>query len=86
MNSLPNNPRALAAYRCAVYGLIPVAGLFFGPAAVALGVLGLRHPRSDSKDRSHGFAGAAVILGTLELLTNGIGLTLIWIGLSSMAS
>jgi hypothetical protein len=86
VKSPPNNPRAIAAYRCALYGLIPLAGLVLGPVAVALGVLGLRHPAVDAKDRTHGFASAAVILGVLELLTNGIGLTLIGIGLASLNS
>ena len=82
--SVPSsNPRAMAAYRCAVYGLIPLAGLVLGPVAVALGILGWRHYRAHPKDRGQGHAGAAVILGALELLTNSIGLTLIWIGLAS---
>ncbi len=80
----PNNPPALAAYRVAVYGLIPVAGLFCGPVAVALGILGWRHSRSHPGDRGLGHALTGVILGTLELLTNGIGLAFIWVGLSTL--
>lgn len=84
MNPPPSNPRALAAYRCACYGLIPLAGLVLGPAAIAMGIRGWLHSRANPKDLGTGFASAAVILGLLELLTNGIGLTLIGIGLASL--
>jgi hypothetical protein len=84
--SAPTNPRALTAYRFAVYGLIPLAGLFLGPIAVALGVLGLRHCRAHPADKGQGHAGAAVLLGVLEVLTNTVGLTFIWIGLASLRS
>ena len=80
----PNNPKALAAYRCAIYGLIPVAGLLLGPIAVALGILGWRHFRNHPGDRGGGHAAAGVILGLLELLTNGIGLSFIAFGLASL--
>jgi len=81
-----NNPSALAAYRCAVYGLIPLAGLVLGPAAVALGILGWRHSRLHPDNKGLGHAATGIILGLLELLTNSVGLTFIWIGLTSMTS
>jgi hypothetical protein len=80
------NPSALAAYRCAVYGLIPLAGLILGPAAVTLGILGWRHFRLHPDDKGLGHAATGIILGLLELLTNCVGLTFIWIGLTSMTS
>ncbi len=86
MNPPPTNPRAMIAYRIACYGLIPLAGLVLGPVAVGLGVRSWLHLRSNPKDLGAGFASAAVILGLLEVLTNGIGLTLIGIGLASLGS
>jgi len=80
----PNNPKAMTAFRCAIYGLIPVAGLLLGPAALALGILGWRHAKANPADRGGGHAAAAMILGLLELLSNSIGLTLIGIGLQSL--
>jgi hypothetical protein len=69
-----------------VYGLIPVAGLFLGPAAVVLGFIGLLRQPPDPKARDTGPARAAIVLGTLELITNGVGLTFIGIGLVSIFS
>lgn len=82
----PNNPRAMTAYRFAIYGLIPVAGLLLGPVAVALGLAGWRHSRRHSDSPGVGHAVTAVILGTLELLTNAVGLALIWIGIESLTA
>jgi hypothetical protein len=79
----PNNAKALAAYRCALYGLIPVLGLLMGPLALALGILGWRHFRKVPDDRGAGHAVTGIVLGTLELLSNGIGLAFIIIGLTS---
>jgi hypothetical protein len=36
------NPPARVAYRCALYGLIPVLGLVLGPLAVGFGCVALR--------------------------------------------
>ena len=81
------NPREAPAYRCAIYGLIPVAGLFLGPAAIVLGFIGLlRQPTDPKKAYGIGPARAAILLGTLELITNGVGLTFIGIGLVSIFS
>ena len=82
----PNNPRAMTAYRCAIYGLIPVAGLLLGPVAVAWGLAGWRHSRLNPDSHGVGHAVLAVILGLLELLTNAVGLALIWIGIESLGA
>jgi hypothetical protein len=82
-----SNSKAMTAYVCAVYGLIPVAGLLLGPAALVLGILGLRNHKENSDDvLGLGHARAAVIFGTAELVANAIGLTLIAIGLASLSS
>jgi hypothetical protein len=83
---VPANKKALVAFKLAIYGLIPVIGLLLGPLAVAIGLLGWRHYRIFPKDRGIGHAIGAVILGSLELLTNGLGLLFIWIGLNSTVS
>jgi hypothetical protein len=79
-----SNTWALTAYRYAVYGLIPLAGLVFGPIAIALGILGICNHRNYPEDHGIGHARAAIILGLLELLTNGLGLTFIAIGIASL--
>ncbi len=84
MSPQPRNSRAVAAYRYAIFGIIPLVGLLFGPAAVVFGVLGWREARGDSRTQGSGFAVAAVVLGLLELLTNGLGLTFMWIGWEAM--
>lgn len=81
-----NNPPAKAAYRCAVYGLIPGAGLLLGPAAMFLGMLGWRHFRKAPQGLGAGHAVAAILLGSLELLSNVVGFWFIAIGLSSLNS
>jgi hypothetical protein len=86
MFSEPNNPRAMTAYRFAIYGLIPVAGLLLGPMALALGLAGWRHARQNPDRQGVGHAVTAVILGALEVLTNAVGLALIWIGIESLGA
>jgi hypothetical protein len=39
------NPQALISYYVGLFSLIPVFGLFMGPAAVILGVLGLKYAK-----------------------------------------
>lgn len=87
MTPSSKNPNTAAtAYRCAVYGLIPVAGLFLGPAAVALGIIGLLRQPAEPGAVGITPARAAIVLGTLEFVTNGLGLVLIGIGLASLLS
>lgn len=76
------NPTALTAYRCGVWGLIPFLGLVLGPAALVLGIVAWRQDRVDPAGPRSGPAVAAIILGTLILLTNWAGLVLMVIGLS----
>jgi hypothetical protein len=75
------NRAALRAWRCAEWGLLPVAGLPLGLAAVSLGVVGLRRFRRDPSVLGARHAFAAVILGAIEVLVNLTGLTLIVVGL-----
>jgi hypothetical protein len=78
----PDSPLALAAraYRCAVYSLIPVAGLLLGPLAVFLALLAWREGRRDPEARGNGYVVAALALGLAALLCNGAGVALMVIG------
>jgi len=80
-----HNPPGVAAYRCALYGLIPVAGLFLGALALILGIFGYRRARADAEKKGIGHAWTGIILGALELVSNGAGIAFLWMGLSSLA-
>ena len=67
------------AYRCAMYGLIPLAGLVLGPLAVVLALFGYRQDRATAgKGR---VALAVLAIGALVLLTNWVGVALMVFGL-----
>ena len=85
VQTIPDNPPAVAAYRYAVYGLIPVVGLVLGACALGFGIVGYRRARANpgAKGGSHAMTG--IVLGGLEFLTNGIGLIMIVVGLRSLA-
>jgi len=74
--------RALRAYRCGVFSLIPVAGLLLGPAALVLAVMAWREGRRDPAAKGNGYVLAALVLGGATLLCNAAGLTLIVMGLT----
>jgi len=57
------NGRALAAYYCGVFGLIPGIGVILGPIALILGILGLRYASEHRKAKGTGHAWAGIILG-----------------------
>jgi hypothetical protein len=78
------NVKALYAFYCGVFGLIPVAGLLLGPAGVVLGVGGLRYLRANPKAKGKGLAMTGVVLGGLELVFNAAGVALILKGLQSL--
>lgn len=64
------NPRALAAYYCAVFSILPVTALILAPLAVVLGIAGLRRARRDPHARGAGHAWFAIVLGGLMALLN----------------
>lgn len=55
------NGWALGSYYCGIFALIPVAGLLLGPAAVTLGVVGLRYVNRNprAKGTAHAIVGLA---------------------------
>jgi hypothetical protein len=64
------NGRALAAYYLGVFSLIPCLGLLLGPAALVLGILGLRFVKANPTAKGTGHALAGIILGGLTTLGN----------------
>ena len=64
------NGKALAAYYCGIFALIPCAGALLGPLAVIFGFLGLGHAKRfpESKGQAHAYVG--IILGGLAALLN----------------
>jgi hypothetical protein len=76
-----HNRSAVRAYRVSTIGLIPGLGLFFGPAAVVLGLVARRRGRGDPDFKGANLAAAAILLGAALALTNWLGLTLMVLGL-----
>jgi hypothetical protein len=70
---------AMAAYRCAVFGMIPLAGLLLGPLAVILGLVAYRRIKA-TPEKSTGPVLAVVTLGLAVLVTNWVGVTLMVLG------
>jgi hypothetical protein len=75
------NRAALRAYHVGLWGLIPGAGLFLGPAAVVLGLRARRRGLTEPGFTAEGPARAAVLLGGVIGLTNWVGLVLMLVGL-----
>jgi hypothetical protein len=75
------NRRALAAYRLAVFGLIPVLGLVTGPLALALGAGAWTYDRRHPGFTAWGPLNASLVLGSLVSLTNGLGVGLLLLAL-----
>jgi hypothetical protein len=75
------NPKALIAYYLGVFALIPCLGLALGPAALVLGVLGLKYRKLNPTAGGTGHAIAGIVLGTLVLLGHLAGIALIVAGI-----
>lgn len=61
------NPRALIAYYCAIFGLVPGVGLILGPVAIIFGVFGATYAEAHPHTKGMYHALLAVVLGTFEL-------------------
>jgi hypothetical protein len=83
---VPANRTAVLAYRCASYGLLPGVGLVLGLAAIVLGILGYRHFKAAPETRGASHSVAAVVLGAMEVVSNGAGVIFLWIGWQSLSS
>jgi hypothetical protein len=64
------NGRALAAYYCGVFALIPCVGLILGPIAFIFGILGLRYAHEHPRARGTGHAIAGIVLGGLVFVAH----------------
>lgn len=63
------NPRALLAYYLAIFSMIPGFCLFLGPAAVILGIIGLREVNRNPQIGGKVHSWVGIILGGLSTLT-----------------
>jgi hypothetical protein len=62
------NAKALIAYYLGVFGLIPCVGSLLGPAALVLGILGLRYVQAHPTAKGTGHAITGIVLGSIEIL------------------
>lgn len=62
------NAKALIAYYLGVFSFIPCVGHLLGPAALILGILGLRYAKAHPTAKGMGHAIAGIIMGTLTTL------------------
>lgn len=65
------NPKALLAYYCGVFSLIPCFGIGPGIAGVILGIMGLRYRREHPETKGSAHAWIGIILGGLMTLVWG---------------
>src|SRR5438876_1034143 len=77
------NGRALAAYYCGVFALIPCVGLILGPIAFSFGILGLRAARENPRAHGTGHAIAGIVLGGLVFVGHVVVLVAIAIAMAS---
>jgi hypothetical protein len=64
------NPLALIAYYVGVFAVIPCVGLLLGPAALVLGIMGIRYRNKHPTAGGLGHAITGVVLGSLTTLGN----------------
>ncbi|MCX7700944.1 MAG: hypothetical protein N2039_08710 [Gemmataceae bacterium] len=78
------NWQAKWGWACAMWGLIPVLGLPLGLAAVILGMIGYRRVRRKPEDLGVRHAVGAIIMGSIELAVNSVGLACIVKGILTL--
>lgn len=64
------NPMALLGYYVSVFGLIPCAGMVLGPAAIVMGIMGLKYNKANPHTKGVAHAYVAIVLGSIELLAH----------------
>jgi hypothetical protein len=57
------NGKALAAYYCGVFSLLPIIGMPLGIVAFVLGIMGLRAAKRDPRIRGKAHAWVGIIMG-----------------------
>jgi hypothetical protein len=68
------NSKALTAYYCGVFSLIPCVGLILGPLALIFGLQGLKYAKKNPRAKGTGHAIAGIVLGGLVTVGHLIGL------------
>jgi hypothetical protein len=71
------------AFRLAIWGLFPPAGLILGPLALILGMRAIRHARAAGEERLTPAMIATLIIGGGTMLASWCGLSLMVLGLIS---
>ena len=64
------NMRGLLAYYLGVFSFIPCLGLFLGPAALILGILGVRYRNRNPAAGGVGHAISGIVMGSITGLAN----------------
>jgi hypothetical protein len=77
------NPMGLIAYYLGVFSFIPCVGLLLGPAALVLGIMGIRYRNKHPTAGGLGHAITGVVLGSLTSLANWGGIALMGIGMAA---
>lgn len=67
------NPKALIAYYCGIFALLPCIGIAPGIAGLVLGIMGLRYRAAHPETKGSVHAWIGIILGG--------GMSLIWLAL-----
>ena len=62
------NPPALIGYYLGIFSCFPVIGIILGPAAIILGIKGLRQRKRDPKKKGSAHAWIAIITGIIGTL------------------
>ena len=68
------NPKGLIAYYLGVFSLIPCAALLLGPAAIVLGILGVKYRNRHPSAGGGGHAIAGIVLGSLTTFVHVAGI------------
>ncbi|MFO0876740.1 MAG: hypothetical protein U0840_05150 [Gemmataceae bacterium] len=75
------NPKALTGYYLSVFSLIPCAGLFLGPAAFILGILGMRYRNQNPTAGGMAHAIVALVLGFITSAGNWGAVLFVLVGI-----
>jgi uncharacterized protein YqgC (DUF456 family) len=65
-----NNKKALFAYYCGIFSLIPVLALVLGPAALILGIMGHSYVKAHPEAKGTAHAWIGIVMGGLTSLLN----------------
>lgn len=68
------NPQALLAYYIGLFALIPLLGLAMGPAALVLGLRGLKYGRENPVVKGQAHAWIGIVLGGMWSLIHWVAL------------